>query len=78
MDFAGVSIPPVTARAASTMVMPSLSFLNSVEGWHGRPEKERRWRSIWSEQTGHSPLWDWARRASMDVPGAPVDGVRTQ
>ena len=24
----------------STMVMPSLPFLNSVEGWHGRPEKD--------------------------------------
>jgi hypothetical protein len=29
------------------------------------------------KQTGHSPLWNGARRASMDVPGAPVDGLWT-
>ena len=28
-------------------------------------------------KTGHSPLWNGARRASMHMPGAPVDGVRT-
>lgn len=29
------------------------------------------------KQTDHSPLWNGARRASMDVPGAPVDGLWT-
>jgi hypothetical protein len=33
--------------------------------------------SIWSEQTGPSPLWNGARRASSDVPGAPADGLQT-
>ncbi len=35
----GVDATSDGARA-STMVMPSLPFLKSVEGWHGRPEKD--------------------------------------
>ena len=29
------------------------------------------------QQTGPSPLWNGARRALSELPGAPVDGVRT-
>ena len=36
----------------------------------------KRWRSICCEQTGPSPLSNGARRASMHLPGVPVDGVR--
>ena len=34
-------------------------------------------RSVCCEQTGHSPLWNGARRAAIDVRGAPVDGAWT-
>ena len=34
-------------------------------------------RSVCCEQTGHSPLWNGARRVSIDLPRAPVDGAWT-
>ncbi len=65
MDLPIGSMPPVTERAASTMVMPSLPFLKRLRDGAAVPRRSDGGVDL-VQQTGPSPLWNGARRASSE------------